>query len=106
MPKKIMLVDDSSMMRLIIRNLLISDPNFTVTSSVDNGKRAIEDLTLSDPDLILLDLEMPEMDGIEFLRTARTRTRAKIVVLSSTVPAGSLQTIWRSFLQPQRSLRQ
>ena len=87
--KKIMLVDDSSMMRLIIRNLLITDPNLTVESSVENGKKAIEKLQVEQPDLILLDLEMPEMDGLEFLRVARTKTSAKIVVLSSVVPAGS-----------------
>jgi chemotaxis response regulator CheB len=87
--KKIMLVDDSSMMRLIIRNLLITDPNLSVPSSVENGKKALAELDVVQPDLILLDLEMPEMDGIEFLRLARSKTKAKIIVLSSIAPAGS-----------------
>ncbi|MBI5030399.1 MAG: response regulator [Chloroflexi bacterium] len=87
--KKIMLVDDSSMMRLIIRNLLVADPNLVIVGSVENGKKAVEQLAVSSPDLILLDLEMPEMDGIEFLRVARSKTRAKIVVLSSVAAAGS-----------------
>ena len=90
MPQKnIMLVDDSSMMRLIIRNLLVTDPNLAVASSVDNGKKALDELATVQPDLILLDLEMPEMDGVEFLRLARSKTKAKIVVLSSVSPAGS-----------------
>lgn len=90
MPQKnIMLVDDSSMMRLIIRNLLVADPNLAVPSSVENGKKALEELETAHPDLILLDLEMPEMDGVEFLRLARSKTQAKVVVLSSVVPAGS-----------------
>jgi two-component system, chemotaxis family, protein-glutamate methylesterase/glutaminase len=88
-PKKVMLVDDSSMMRLIVRNLLTTDPNLTVQSSVENGKKALDELAAGDLDLILLDLEMPEMDGIEFLRQARSKTKAKVIVLSSIAPAGS-----------------
>jgi len=87
--KNVMLVDDSSMMRLIIRNLLTTDPNLSVSSSVENGKNALDELGTIQPDLILLDLEMPEMDGIEFLRLARSMTKAKIVVLTSVAPAGS-----------------
>ncbi len=87
--KKVLLVDDSSTMRLIVRNLVNTDPNLTVVGSVENGKKAIEELPVVDPDLILLDLEMPEMDGIEFLRLARSKTKAKIVILSSIAPAGS-----------------
>jgi chemotaxis response regulator CheB len=89
--KKIMLVDDSNMMRLIVRNMLASDPNFIITASVDNGKQALNELAHDQPDLIFLDLEMPEMDGIEFLRAGRAKTNAKIVVLSSIVSAGSPQ---------------
>ncbi len=88
-PKKVMLVDDSSMMRLIVRNLLTTDPNLTVVSSADNGKQALDELPKAQPDLILLDLEMPQMDGIEFLRAARPSTKAKVIVLTSIAPAGS-----------------
>lgn len=87
--KKIMLVDDSSMMRVIIRNLLLSDPGLAITASVENGKKALDALAEAEPDLILLDLEMPEMDGLEFLRLARPKTKAKVVVFSSIAPAGS-----------------
>jgi len=87
--KKVMLIDDSSMMRMIIRNVLHTDPNLTVVGAAENGKKAIEELPNVEPDLILLDLEMPEMDGLEFLRQARIKTRAKIVVLSSVAIAGS-----------------
>lgn len=87
--KKIMLVDDSGMMRTIIRNMLTTDANLVVAGSAENGKKALEQLPEVQPDLILLDLEMPEMDGLEFLRVARSKTRAKIVVLSSIATAGS-----------------
>lgn len=87
--KRIMLVDDSGMMRTIIRNMLMTDANLQVAGSAENGKKALEQLPQVEPDLILLDLEMPEMDGLEFLRVARAKTHAKIVVLSSLATAGS-----------------
>ena len=87
--KKIMIVEDSSTMRLILRNLLYKDPNMVVVKSAVNGIEALEALNQTPLDLILLDLEMPEMGGLEFLRHARLKTRAKIVVLSSIALAGS-----------------
>jgi len=92
--KTVMIIDDSAMMRLIVSNMLRNDTNFRVIGHAENGKQALEKLDNVDsqhPDLILLDLEMPEMDGIEFLSHARRKTKAKIVVLTSVAPAGSLQ---------------
>jgi len=91
--KRIMLVDDSSTMRLVIRNLINTDPNLVVTGSVENGAQALEELAHAQPDLILLGIEMPGMDGIEFLRRVRSKIQAKIVVLSSVVPAGSPKAV-------------
>lgn len=88
-PKRVMIVDDARMMRVIIQKFLRDDPNLVVTAEAANGKEALEKLPAANPDLILLDLEMPEMDGLEFLRHARLRCRAKIVVLSSVAPSGS-----------------
>ena len=87
--KKIMIVEDSNAMRLIIRNMINTNPNLMVIKTASNGKEALELLPTTSPDLILLDLEMPEMGGMEFLRLARLKTRAKIVVLSSIAIAGS-----------------
>lgn len=87
--KRVMIVEDSSTMRLIIRNLINSNPNLLVVKAAANGREALELLPAAQPDLILLDLEMPEMGGLEFLRHARLKTRAKIVVLSSIAIAGS-----------------
>ncbi len=91
--KKIMIVDDSSSMRLVIRNFINSDPNFTIVQTAANGKEALEKLPAANPDLILIDIEMPEMDGLEFLRHARLKTRAKLVMLSSSIEAGSLNAM-------------
>ena len=87
--KKVMIVEDSNAMRLIIRNMINTNPNLMVVKTASNGREALELLPNTSPDLILLDLEMPEMGGMEFLRLARLKTRAKIVVLSSIAIAGS-----------------
>jgi len=91
--KKIMIVDDATMMRIIISNILRSDPHIQVVGHATNGKEALEKLPQLQPDLILLDIEMPEMDGLEFLRHARLKSRAKVVVLSSVTPTGSSKAV-------------
>jgi two-component system, chemotaxis family, protein-glutamate methylesterase/glutaminase len=87
--KKVMIVEDSNVMRLVIRNMINTNPNLTVVKTASNGKEALEALPTTPLDLILLDLEMPEMGGLEFLRLARLKTRAKIVILSSIAIEGS-----------------
>jgi two-component system, chemotaxis family, protein-glutamate methylesterase/glutaminase len=90
MPHKVMIVDDAAMMRLVISNFIAPLPEFEVAAAAANGKVAL-DMLKKHPDLalILLDIEMPEMDGLEFLRHAKLKTRAKIVILSSVAVAGS-----------------
>lgn len=89
MTKRVMIVDDAALMRVTIQNLLKEDPALEVVGWAANGKQALEKLADARPDLIMLDIEMPEMDGLEFLRHARLKCRAKIIVLSSVTAAGS-----------------
>jgi two-component system chemotaxis response regulator CheB len=91
MQKKIMIVDDSATMRLVIYNFLNSNPDFKATAFASNGKEALEKLDTVKPDLIMLDIEMPEMDGLEFLRHVRLKTDAKVIVLSAIAQPGSPQ---------------
>lgn len=86
---RIMIVDDAPMMRIVIMNMLKTDPSLEIVGYASNGKEALTKLAQVNPDLILLDIEMPEMDGLEFLRHARLKSRAKMVVLSSIAQAGS-----------------
>ncbi|MCC3247427.1 response regulator [Methylocystis sp. WRRC1] len=89
---KVMVVDDSAMMRVVISNFVSSLPNYKVVAAAENGRKALEQLAkFPDLSLILLDIEMPEMNGLEFLRHAKLKSRAKIVILSSVAAAGSRQ---------------
>lgn len=90
MPHKVMIVDDSATMRIVIVNFLKSLPEYQVVAVAENGKKALELLPkYPDLSLILLDIEMPEMNGLEFLRHAKLKTKAKIIILSSVAVSGS-----------------
>jgi two-component system, chemotaxis family, protein-glutamate methylesterase/glutaminase len=87
--KRVLIVDDAAMMRMVIRNLLGANKRYHVVGACANGAEALEQLKTLNPDIILVDIEMPVMDGLTFLRNARLKTRAKIVILSSIAGAGS-----------------
>lgn len=80
---EVMLIDDSALMKIVISNVLKSDDSMRLICSAENGKVGLEKLKEFQPDVILLDLEMPVMDGESFLREARSKTDAKIIVVSS-----------------------
>src|SRR5215469_6201256 len=81
-PKKILIVDDSFIMRRLIAEIVESDPDFRVVDCAENGKIALRKVRETKPDLVLLDLEMPEMSGLDTLRRLGLRSQCKVVVLS------------------------
>lgn len=90
MAYKVMVVDDAAMMRLYISSFLNGRKDFKLVAQAANGQEALDKLPdHPDLDLILLDIEMPIMDGLEFLRHAKLKTRAKICMLSSVTVQGS-----------------
>lgn len=90
---RVMLVDDAALMRDAVAAIVATDPSFEVVASCDNGQIALWQLGYTEPDVIVVDLEMPVMDGLTFLRRVRPRTRAKVVVLSSRVDLGCDQAV-------------
>jgi two-component system chemotaxis response regulator CheB len=91
--KRVMIVEDAAMMRLVIQNILSRDPHLMMAGFASNGKEALDKLATVQPDLILLDIEMPEMGGLEFLRHARLKCQAKVVVVTSAAPEDSPEAI-------------
>lgn len=90
MAYNVMVVDDAAMMRLYLSSFLNSRKEFKLVAQAANGKEALDKLPdLPDLHLILLDIEMPVMDGLEFLRHAKLKTRAKVCMLSSVAVSGS-----------------
>ncbi|MGI0482627.1 response regulator [Geminocystis sp. CENA526] len=82
MKKQIMIVDDSPIMRVILGNIISEDVNLSIVEYASDGKEALAKLTNIQPDLIILDLEMPEMDGITFLQNVKAKSTAKIMIVT------------------------
>ena len=61
---KILIADDQELMRQSLQIMLSSNPNFTVTGTVSNGREVLESIREDRPDIILMDIRMPEMDGV------------------------------------------
>lgn len=60
----ILIADDQELMRQSLKIMLSSQPNFTVTDTVSNGREVLESIKKNKPDIILMDIRMPEMDGV------------------------------------------
>ena len=89
MQKKVLIVDDSKLMRIIIKKILSNDDLFVVTGEAGNGIEALSEIERDVPDIIFLDIEMPEMDGVEALKEIRAKYSTKVVVVSSVAQMGS-----------------
>lgn len=82
-PVSVVLADDTEALRYLIRSILEEDGRFDVVGEAKNGKEALDQVDRHAPDLLLLDLSMPEMDGLEVLDRLRRRAcPTQVIVLS------------------------
>lgn len=89
-PVRVMVVDDSVVIRQVIKDALASDPGIEIVGTAQNGKVALEKLADVNPDLITLDLEMPEMDGLRTLEEMqRLQLRVPVIVFSTLTERGA-----------------
>jgi len=79
--KTILVVDDEKHMRLLYEEEFKEDGYEVITAS--NGREALESVKMRHLDLVILDLRMPEMDGVEFLRTVRETHRDLPIIIST-----------------------
>jgi DNA-binding NarL/FixJ family response regulator len=84
---RVVLVDDVPELRLLVRVTLEEDPLIEVVGEASNGRDGIGVVEETNPDLILLDLSMPDMDGLEAIPLMRAHApQARVVVLSGHEP--------------------
>lgn len=86
MPKiRILVVDDAVVIRRLISEVLNRDPNFEVVGVAANGKIALQKIEQVNPDAITLDVEMPEMDGLETVKQIRKKYHKIPIIMFSTL---------------------
>ena len=90
----VLIVDDSALMRNLIGKMVEEAPGLTIAEKAMNGRFALDKIPRVNPDVIVLDLEMPVMNGIEFLRE-RTKQGITIpvIILSSIAEKGAAITM-------------
>lgn len=82
---RILVVDDSAVVRSLLRTVIASDPELELTGTAADGESALEMIATLKPDLVLLDVEMPIMDGLLTLRTLRAQGYRLPVIMCSTL---------------------
>lgn len=81
---KMMIVDDHDMVRKGLKAYLLTEPDFQIVGEASNGKEAVTLVNEMNPDVILMDLIMPEMTGIEATKEIMTlRPNTKIIIITS-----------------------
>ena len=81
---KLIIADDSSLMRERIKNQVKGFDQVTIVGEAGNGRAAMEMIMELDPDLVILDLHMPEMGGMEVLKKMKeANMKAKVCILTN-----------------------
>ena len=112
MGKNILICDDAAFMRMMIKDILTKN-GYNVVGEAENGAIAVEKYAELKPDLVLMDITMPEMDGIQALKGIKANNPAASVIMCSamgqqamvieSIQAGAKDFIVKPF-QPDRVL--
>lgn len=84
MAKNILICDDAAFMRMMIKDILTKN-GYTVAGEAENGAKAVEKYNELKPDLVLMDITMPEMSGIEALKKIRETDTSALVIMCSAM---------------------
>lgn len=85
LPVRVMIVDDAVVVRGLVSRWIGLEPDMQVVRVCKNGREALEQFELANPDIVVLDIEMPELDGIATLKEMHARRPRMPVIMASTL---------------------
>ena len=84
MAKRVLVCDDAAFMRMMIKDILTKN-GYVVVGEAENGAKAVEKYNETKPDLVLMDITMPEMDGIQALKKIKEGDPGAMVIMCSAM---------------------
>ncbi len=84
MAKNILICDDAAFMRMMIKDILTKN-GYNIAGEAENGLKAVEKYNETKPDLVLMDISMPEMDGIQALKQIKSTDPAACIIMCSAM---------------------
>ena len=84
MAKNILICDDAAFMRMMIKDILTKN-GYNIAGEAENGAKAVEKYQELKPDLVLMDITMPEMDGIQALKAIKAADPSATVIMCSAM---------------------
>ncbi len=90
---KVLIVDDSAVVRKIFSEELAKEPDIEVVGTAPDPFIARDKIVLLKPDVITLDIEMPRMDGLTFLKKLMNHFPLPVIIVSSLTPKGSQMAV-------------
>ena len=90
---RVLVVDDSALMRKIISDIINSDPECEVAATARNGEEAVKSTAILRPDVITLDIQMPKLDGISALKYIMSEWPTPVVIVTGLPKFGGEDTL-------------
>jgi two-component system chemotaxis response regulator CheB len=90
---KVLIVDDSALVRRVLTEIVAREPDMLVVGAAPNPHAAREMIRATNPDVLTLDIEMPQMDGLDFLEKLMRLRPMPVVMVSTLTERGSEATL-------------
>jgi two-component system, chemotaxis family, protein-glutamate methylesterase/glutaminase len=93
---KVLIVEDSSVARALLKELLLTDENISIIGEVSNGLEAIEFIKKQKPDVVTIDIVMPKMDGFRATREIMESTPIPTIIVSASFVPEEVENTWKA----------
>src|SRR5204862_5206156 len=84
-PIRVMIVDDAVVVRGLVARWVDEEPGLKIVASLRSGREAVDQLLRHNPDVVVLDIEMPDLDGLSALPLLLEKKRDLVVIMASTL---------------------